>query len=126
MVPTLFYPLVHRFFELVWVALTDARQAVREAGIVALRSCLHLISQREPRQRNDWLKRTYDEARQGLRGNNEAVHGSLLVINELVVNAPEFMSSRFREVGDVFKVCALLLVCSIVGDPRRGFGFVFV
>lgn len=55
-----------------------------------------LISERDSRYR--YYKKLYEETTKGLDGcTNEHLHGSLLVLGELLIAARDFMQDRFRE-----------------------------
>lgn len=93
-VPTYFYQHVSQFFELIFGAIQDIKPAIRESAIEALRAALVVTAQRETakqqNQRSQWYKQCYDESvkllsvERGERMREEKVHGSFLILNELV------------------------------------------
>ncbi|XP_077998557.1 serine/threonine-protein kinase mTOR-like [Glandiceps talaboti] len=96
--PTFFFQQVQPFFDNIFSAVRDPKQAIREGAVAALRACLVLTAQREIKvmQKPQWYKQTYIEAEKGFeesgvkeRGVNrdDRAHGSLLIINELVRNS---------------------------------------
>uniref|UniRef100_UPI00358FB62C serine/threonine-protein kinase mTOR-like n=1 Tax=Myxine glutinosa TaxID=7769 RepID=UPI00358FB62C len=93
--PTFFFQSVQPFFESLFPVVWDPKQAVREAAVAALRACLQLTAQRETKemQKPQWYRQTFIEAEKSFdeggvreRGatRDDRIHGSLLVINELV------------------------------------------
>ncbi|KAG8190056.1 hypothetical protein JTE90_023028 [Oedothorax gibbosus] len=92
--PTFFFQQVQQFFECIFNASRDSKPCIRESAAAALRAALVVTSQRETKetQKPMCYKQSYDEA---LKGFDEAmrdkgvmkedkIHGSLLVINELL------------------------------------------
>ncbi|KAL6080518.1 Serine/threonine-protein kinase tor1 [Balamuthia mandrillaris] len=100
--PTLFYVYIGTFFDLIWAALRDETEIVREAARKALRAALRVIAERSERLRLQWYHKVYEEAQAGLKVNNFAsIHGSLITLGELLKNTGEFMHSRFAEVCEM-------------------------
>lgn len=94
-VPTFFFQQVQPFFDNIFVAVWDPKQAIREGAVSALRACLILTTQREPKemQKPQWYRHTFEEAEKGFdetlakeKGMNrdDRIHGALLILNELV------------------------------------------
>lgn len=94
-VPTFFFQQVQPFFDNIFVAVWDPKQAIREGAVAALRACLILTTQREPKemQKPQWYRHTFEEAEKGFdetlakeKGMNrdDRIHGALLILNELV------------------------------------------
>ena len=65
--PTLFYVHVASFFDLVWSALRDNSDKIREGAVEALRAALVLISMRENRLRLQWYHKVFEEAQKVTR-----------------------------------------------------------
>ncbi|MGH0147040.1 UNVERIFIED_CONTAM: hypothetical protein FKN15_060860, partial [Acipenser sinensis] len=93
--PTFFFQQVQPFFDNIFYAVWDPKQAIREGAVSALRASLILTTQRETKemQKPQWYKQTFEEAEKGFdeslakeKGMNrdERVHGALLILNELV------------------------------------------
>lgn len=57
-VPTFFFQQVQPFFDNIFVAVWDPKQAIREGAVSALRACLILTTQREPKemQKPQWYR----------------------------------------------------------------------
>lgn len=57
-VPTFFFQQVQPFFDNIFVAVWDPKQAIREGAVAALRACLILTTQREPKemQKPQWYR----------------------------------------------------------------------
>lgn len=100
--PAVFNVHVRSFIEVIWNPLRDPKQHIREAAVSALRASLVLIEKRETRYRVQWYYRLFEETQRGLRKvtSIETVHGSLLVLGELLGHTGEFMLARYREVCD--------------------------
>ncbi|XP_038044243.1 serine/threonine-protein kinase mTOR-like [Patiria miniata] len=110
--PTFFFQQVQSFFDHIFNAIRDPKQAIREAAVAALRACLELTSQRETKemQKPQWYKQTYLEAEKGFEevtskekglNRDDRVHGSLLIINELIRNSSMEGERLRREMEDV-------------------------
>ncbi|KAG8434781.1 hypothetical protein GDO86_012940 [Hymenochirus boettgeri] len=105
--PTFFFQQVQPFFDNIFFAVWDPKQAIREGAVAALRACLILTTQREPKelQKPQWYRQTYEEAERGFdetlskeKGMNrdDRIHGALLIINELV-RISSMEGERLRE-----------------------------
>ncbi|XP_072283026.1 serine/threonine-protein kinase mTOR isoform X9 [Pyxicephalus adspersus] len=105
--PTFFFQQVQPFFDSIFYGVWDPKQAIREGAVAALRACLILTTQREPKelQKPQWYRQTYDEAERGFdetlskeKGMNrdDRIHGALLIINELV-RISSMEGERLRE-----------------------------
>ena len=97
--PVLFFTHVAQFFEHIRKALHDADAYTREAATKALRACLSLISKRESPLSVEWYYKVYESSRVGFqKGNKASIHGSLLILGELIQQTGNFMVPRFDEV----------------------------
>lgn len=97
--PVLFFAHVSQFFEHIRKALHDSDAYTREAATKALRACLSLISKRQSRLSVEWYYKVYESSRLGFqKGNKASVHGSLLILGELIQQTGNFMVPRFDEV----------------------------
>ncbi|KAF0036725.1 hypothetical protein F2P81_012037 [Scophthalmus maximus] len=105
--PTFFFQQVQPFFDNIFYAVWDPKQAIREGAVAALRACLILTTQRETKemQKPQWYKQTFEEAEKGFdetlakeKGMNrdDRVHGALLILNELV-RISSMEGERMRE-----------------------------
>lgn len=103
-VPHLFHIYVPRVLERIWVALRDSRVLVREGAAEALGACLQIVSQREKQMGPQLCEIIYEEAERGLKtATVEAVHGSLMAVQELLQHSKNFMRTRFH------RACELIL-----------------
>ncbi|PNF25178.1 Serine/threonine-protein kinase mTOR, partial [Cryptotermes secundus] len=94
--PTYFFQQVQQFFDLIFNAVRDSKPVIREGAVEALRAALVVTAQRETAkqtQKPQWYKQCYDEATSGFDeiytrekgvSRDDRVHGSLLVLNELL------------------------------------------
>ncbi|KAL7753608.1 phosphatidylinositol kinase- protein kinase tor1 [Sorochytrium milnesiophthora] len=97
--PTLVYAYVPQIVDQLWLPLRDTKIIIREAAADALSVCVELIYQRETTMRAQWFGRIYDEAQKGFRiGTVDYIHGSLLVLRELLVHCGRFMDAKFKEI----------------------------
>ena len=97
--PTLLYGFVPQIFDLIWAAIRDSRVLVRETASEALGFCLAIVQERESRLQ--WFPRIYGEVIHGMKSTSvEVVHGSLLVIKQLLVHCGMFMESHYTEICD--------------------------
>uniref|UniRef100_A0A6I8SE13 Serine/threonine-protein kinase TOR n=1 Tax=Xenopus tropicalis TaxID=8364 RepID=A0A6I8SE13_XENTR len=102
--PTFFFQQVQPFFDNIFFAVWDPKQAIREGAVAALRACLILTTQREPKelQKPLWYRATkgvgFDETLSKEKGMNrdDRIHGALLIINELV-RISSMEGERLRE-----------------------------
>ena len=97
--PTLMYQWIAQIFELIWVALRDPKVLIRESAAEAISACFEIISPRDSQMRQLWFGRVYDEILKGFALNtNEAIHGSLLTMKELLDKSAMFMNEqKYRE-----------------------------
>ena len=102
--PTVFNVHVAVFIRSIWSGLRDPKLSVRKAAIAALRACLVVVEKRETRYRVKWYYELFEETKRGARKGSssaDSVHGSLLVIGELLRHTGEFMLARYREVVEM-------------------------
>ena len=102
--PTVFNVHVAVFIRSIWSGLRDPKLSVRRAAISALRACLVVVEKRETRYRVKWYYELFEETKRGARKGSsgaDSVHGSLLVIGELLRHTGEFMLARYREVVEM-------------------------
>ncbi|KAJ3083694.1 phosphatidylinositol kinase- protein kinase tor1, partial [Quaeritorhiza haematococci] len=99
--PTLIYAYVPQVLDLIWVALRDPKVTIREGAADALNACLELVYQRESQLRRQWYRKIFEEAQKGLKLNSpDAIHGSLLILRELLTHTGKFMDSRYKEITE--------------------------
>ncbi|XP_013778468.1 serine/threonine-protein kinase mTOR-like [Limulus polyphemus] len=93
--PTLFFQQVQQFFDCIFNAVRDPKCVIREGAVLALRAALMVTAQRETKETQNpfWYKQCYEEAEKGFEelsvrekgvNRDDRVHGSLLIINELL------------------------------------------
>ncbi|XP_037075376.1 serine/threonine-protein kinase mTOR-like [Pollicipes pollicipes] len=92
-VPTYFFQQVGPFFDIIFCAVRDPKASIREGAVSAIRAALQVTAQREVKetQKPQWYQQCFGELEHGfvdenLRGltRDDRVHGSLLVLNELL------------------------------------------
>ncbi|KAH3038047.1 hypothetical protein KXW01_003998 [Aspergillus fumigatus] len=100
--PTLLYGFVPQIFDLIWVALRDPKVLIRETAAEAVSECFEIIAARDAQVRQLWFARIYEEALLGLRSSNvDSVHGSLLVLKELLLKGAMFMNEHYRNACEI-------------------------
>ncbi|KAG0649662.1 Serine threonine-kinase tor2 [Hyphodiscus hymeniophilus] len=100
--PTLMYAFVGLVFDQIWVGLRDIRLLIRQTSAEAISACFQIIRERDQAMRQTWQAKIYEEAVQGVRqGSVEYIHGSLLVIKELLQQGGMFMHDHYAEVCDI-------------------------
>ncbi len=98
--PTLFFAKTGDFLERVWIVLRDGKPIIRLSAARALSACLRILAQRSAISHVNWYCKIYEQVQEGLahRNNAAAMHGSLLVIGEMLSHTGDFMVPRFQEV----------------------------
>ncbi|KAL2872445.1 putative TOR pathway phosphatidylinositol 3-kinase TorA [Aspergillus lucknowensis] len=111
--PTLLYGFVSQVFELIWVALRDPKVLIRETAAEAVSECFEIIAARDMQVRQLWFARIYEEALAGLKSNSvDYIHGSLLVLKELLLKGAMFMNEHYRN------ACEIVLRLKDHRDPK--------
>lgn len=111
--PTLLYGFVPQIFELVWVALRDPKVLIRETAAEAVGECFEIIVARDVQVRQSWFARIYEEALLGLKSHNvDWIHGSLLILKELILKGTMFMKEHYRN------ACEIVLRLKDHRDPK--------
>lgn len=103
--PTFFFQNVQPIFDCIFNGVRDPKPMIREGAVLALRAALIVTAQRETKdtQNPPWYSKCYEEAEKGFEeafgaggsgsgggmrekgvNRDDRVHGSLLVINELL------------------------------------------
>ena len=100
--PTLLYGFVPQIFELIWIPLRDSKELIRKISAEAVSACLAIIVARDPQFRQQWFSRIYDEALNGLKSPNiDWIHGSLLILRELLLKGAMFMHDFYRNACEI-------------------------
>ncbi|KAI4184996.1 MAG: hypothetical protein LQ346_006001 [Caloplaca aetnensis] len=101
--PTLLYPFVPTILEFIVKAVQDPKVLIRETAAEAIGACFDILLTRDPTTRDTWHKEMYREAMEGFKSNNiELIHGSLLILKELLQRGGMFMRDpRYREACEI-------------------------
>lgn len=95
--PTIFFVKINEFFDLIWSPLWDPKETIRNVAGKALSACLAVLKERT--YHLQWYCFIYDQLQEGfLASTEELVHGSLLVVTEMLRYTGDFMIPRFKEV----------------------------
>lgn len=100
--PTLMYGYVGLIFDLIWVGLRDTRHLIRTTSAETVSACFRIIRERDPELKKTWMNKMYAEMNQGLRVNTiESIHGSLLVLKELLEQGGMYMQDQYDEACEI-------------------------
>lgn len=100
--PTMMYTFVSLAFDQLWVGLRDRAFFIRQTAAEAISACFQIIRERDQAMRQTFQAKIYEEAVSGVRqGSVEWIHGSLLVIKELLVQGGMFMHEHYQEVCEI-------------------------
>jgi serine/threonine-protein kinase mTOR len=100
--PTLLYGFVPQIFELIWIPLRDPKELIRKISAEAVSACLAIIVARDAQFRQHWFARIYDDALSGLKSPNvDWIHGSLLILRELLLRGAMFMHDFYRNACEI-------------------------
>jgi hypothetical protein len=100
--PTLMYAYVGLIFDLVWVGLRDTRQLIRATAAETVSACFRIIRERDQELKQTWMTKMYNETNLGLKVNTiESVHGSLLVLKELLEQGGMYMQEHYDEACEI-------------------------
>ncbi|KAF3011376.1 phosphatidylinositol kinase- protein kinase tor1 [Neopestalotiopsis sp. 37M] len=100
--PTLMYSYVSLIFDLIWVGLRDSRQLIRATSGETVSACFRIIRERDQEMKAAWMTKMYNELIVGLRINTvESIHGSLLVLRELLENGGMFMQDHYQDACEI-------------------------
>eukprot|EP00667_Euglena_gracilis_P000062 EG_transcript_62 len=98
--PTIFYNLLDSFTSLIWSAVRDPSQQIREAAAESVRAVLEIMAERDSRHNTIWYDHFYHKSLDGLEQKaHECVHGSLLVIAELFRAQPPLINTKYEMIG---------------------------
>lgn len=97
--PTLLYTWVPDILRVIWTAVRDPKIRIREDAAQAMSSSFQIITHRDMASKNAIFTRVYAEIKAGVNMNTaESVHGSILVLQQLVHRGGMFMhGERYRE-----------------------------
>ena len=100
--PTLLYAFVPQILDNIWIALRDIKVLIRETASEAVSSCFEILLARDATVRTQWFAHMYQDAVSGLKaGSLEYVHGSLLIIKDLLLSGGMFMHEHYREACEI-------------------------
>ena len=101
--PTLLYAFVPQILDCIWVAVRDSKILIRECASEAVGACFEILLTRDPKVRDLWHGRMYDEALAGFKSSSvDTLHGSLLITTQLLQKGGMFMrDQRYRDACEV-------------------------
>ncbi|KAH6692211.1 phosphatidylinositol 3-kinase tor2 [Plectosphaerella plurivora] len=100
--PTLMYNFVGLVLELIWASLRDIRAMIRQASAQTVAACFRIIRERDQEMKQSWMEKAYNELLRGLgNGAVEYIHGSLLMLKELLEQGGMFMQDHYSEACEI-------------------------
>lgn len=95
---TLVYGFIPQIFELIWNAIRDSKENIRRAAAESVSACFGVMVARDSMFQAQWFQKIYTRALEGLRSttNVDDVHGSLLILKELLQHGNMFMNDFYR------------------------------
>ncbi|KAK5939777.1 phosphatidylinositol kinase- protein kinase tor1 [Knufia obscura] len=96
--PTLVYGFIPQIFELIWNAIRDPKDNIRRAAAESVSACFGVMVARDSAFQAQWFQKIYTRALEGLRSttNVDDIHGSLLILKELLQQGNMFMNDFYR------------------------------
>ena len=96
--PTLVYGFIPQIFELIWNAIRDPKENIRRAAAESVSACFGVMVARDSAFQAQWFQKIYTRALDGLRSttNVDDIHGSLLILKELLQQGNMFMNDFYR------------------------------
>lgn len=100
--PTLMYQYIPTIFDWIWIGLRDSRQLIRATSAETVSACFRILRERDQEMKQLWMSKIYNEAKQGLKVNTvESIHGSLLVLKELLEQGAMYMQEHYQQACDI-------------------------
>jgi serine/threonine-protein kinase mTOR len=101
--PTLVYGFIPQIFELIWNALRDQKDIIRNIAAEAVSACFGVMIARDASFQAQWFSKIYSKALEGLRQttNVDEVLGSLLILKQLLQQGNMFMHDFYRNVCEI-------------------------
>lgn len=96
--PTLVYGFIPQIFELIWNAVRDPKDNIRRTAAESVSACFGVMVARDTAFQAQWFQKIYTRALEGLRSttNVDDIHGSLLILKELLQQGNMFMNDFYR------------------------------
>lgn len=100
--PTLMYGKVKDILEWIWVGLRDQRHLIRATSAEAVSACFKIVCERDQEMKLEVMGKMYNEATHGFKLNTvESIHGSLLVLKELLEQGGMFMLKHYTDACEI-------------------------
>ena len=97
--PTIVYGFIPDIFEVIWNALRDSRDIIRDIAAEAVSACFRIMIARDQQFQAQYFSKIYNKAQEGLRSPNvDDVLGSLLIYKQLLQQGNMFMHDFYRNV----------------------------
>jgi serine/threonine-protein kinase mTOR len=103
--PTLLYTWIPQILQVIWAAVRDPKVLIRESAAEAMSACFSILTPRDITARNQMFNRVYAETKAGFNVNSvESVHGSILVLRELIHKGGMFMQGeKYKEACNIIQ-----------------------
>ncbi|KAF5697031.1 FKBP12-rapamycin complex-associated protein, partial [Fusarium mundagurra] len=100
--PTLMYQYIPTIFDWIWIGLRDTRQLIRATSAETVSACFRILRERDQEMKQLWMSKIYNESKAGLKVNTvESIHGSLLVLKELLEQGAMYMQEHYQEACEI-------------------------
>ncbi|KAK4187076.1 phosphatidylinositol 3-kinase tor2 [Podospora australis] len=100
--PTLMYNYMGYIFDQIWIGLRDSRHLIRATSAETISACFKIIRERDQEMKQEWMDKMRSEALKGLKINTvEYIHGSLLVLKELLEQGGMYMQDHYAEACEI-------------------------
>ncbi|KAL2759917.1 hypothetical protein ACRALDRAFT_1038929 [Sodiomyces alcalophilus JCM 7366] len=100
--PTLMYSYVGLVLDLIWSSLRDTKHLIRATSAETVAACFRIIRERDQELKKSWMEKAYNELLRGLQnGSIEYIHGSLLMLKELLEQGGMFMQDHYAETCEI-------------------------
>ena len=101
--PTLVYGFIPQIFELIWHALKDPRDLIRDIAAEAVSACFTVMAARDSAFQSQWFRKIYDRANETMKQtqNVDDILGSLLILKQLLQQGNMFMHEHYRNICDI-------------------------
>ncbi|KAJ5072007.1 serine/threonine-protein kinase tor [Anaeramoeba ignava] len=97
--PTIVNIHLSEYFDVIWVALSDPKIEIRKLAAKSLGNCFQLISTRDSQTRSQIYSTLYSEVQKNFNQSYaDSIHGSVLVIAQLLKHSGDFMESYFEDI----------------------------
>jgi serine/threonine-protein kinase mTOR len=100
--PTIVYGFIPQIFDVIWNALRDNKDLIRDIAAEAVSACFRIMIARDQQFQTQYFSMIYNKAIELLRSPNiDDLLGALLILKQLLQQGNMFMREHYRNVCDV-------------------------